>query len=124
MARPSTGRYDNLVEDIKEYTNSKDYPILKELCYLKHYNYDVIMAKQREDEVLSQAIKELLYKKEAYLEDRGIHGFLKASMAIFTLKQLGWKDNIQVENTEVTKVDKLLKSLEKQTKKDREDDED
>ena len=115
MARPSTGKYDNLVKDIKEYTKNTDYPILKELCYKKHYNYDVIMAKQRDDEELCQSIKELLYKKEAYLEYNGVHGKLSNTMAVFTLKQLGWRDLVEINNrTEISKLDELLKEIKKE----------
>lgn len=101
MARPKTGKYDNLRQDIIDYTEKTEYPILKELCYLKHYNYDYVMQLQRADEELSQSIKELLYKKESYLEREGIKGNLAQTMAVFTLKQLGWRDNIEVkaENT-------------------------
>ena len=111
MARPPSGKYDNLIKDIQEYTQNTEYPILKELCYQKHYNYDTVMKYQREDEELMQSIKELLYKKEAYLERNGIHDKLSNTMAVFTLKQLGWKDNIQVENTEISKLDELLKGI-------------
>lgn len=101
MARPKTGKYDNLKQDIIDYTEQTEYPILKELCYLKHYNYDYVMQLQRANEELSQSIKELLYKKESYLEREGIKGNLAQTMAVFTLKQLGWRDNIEVkaENT-------------------------
>ena len=101
MARPKTGKYDNLRQDIIDYTEQTEYPILKELCYLKHYNYDYVMQLQRANEDLSQSIKELLYKKESYLEREGIKGNLAQTMAVFTLKQLGWRDNIEVkaENT-------------------------
>ena len=101
MARPKTGKYDNLRQDIIDYTEQTEYPILKELCYLKHYNYDYVMQLQRDNEELSQSIKELLYKKESYLEREGIKGNLAKTMAVFTLKQLGWRDNIEVkaENT-------------------------
>ena len=101
MARTKTGKYDNLRQDIIDYTEQTEYPILKELCYLKHYNYDYVMQLQRDNEELSQSIKELLYKKESYLEREGIKGNLAQTMAVFTLKQLGWRDNIEVkaENT-------------------------
>lgn len=114
MGRPSTGKYDNLIEDIKQYTKDTEYPILKELCHLKHYNYDTIMKMQRNDEDLMQSIKELLYKKEAYLEYNGLHGKLSNTMCVFTLKQLGWRDNIQVETKELSKVDELLNSIKKE----------
>lgn len=117
MARPKTGKYDNLVNDIIEYTNNTEYPILKELCYQKHYNYDTIMKMQRTDEVLMQSIKELLYKKEAYLEREGIKGNLAQTMAVFTLKQLGWRDCIEIENPQLAKVEELLNKIEEEASK-------
>lgn len=111
MARPKSGKYDNLIEDIVLYTTMTEYPILKELCYQKHYNYDYIMQLQRDNEELSQSIKELLYKKEAYLEREGIKGNIAQTMAVFTLKQLGWRDNIESVQVDLTKVDELLKGI-------------
>ena len=104
MARPKTGKYDNLVQDIIDYTEQTEYPILKELCYLKHYNYDYVMQLQRANEELSQSIKELLYKKESYLEREGIKGNLAQTMAVFTLKQLGWRDNIEVKAENANRI--------------------
>lgn len=104
MARPKTGRYDNLRQDIIDYTEKTEYPILKELCYLKHYNYDYVMQLQRDNEELSQSIKELLYKKESYLEREGIKGNLAQTMAVFTLKQLGWRDNIEVKAENANRI--------------------
>lgn len=117
MGRPNTGKYDNLIEDIVEYTNNTEYPILKELCYMKHYNYDYVMQKQKNDENLSQSIKELLYKKEAYLEREGIKGNIAQTMAVFTLKQLGWRDNIDVHHDNLTKVEELLNKIEEEANK-------
>ena len=117
MARPKTGKYDNLIQDIVEYTNNTEYPILKELCYQKHYNYDYIMQMQRNNEELTQSIKELLYKKEAYLEREGIKGNLAQTMAVFTLKQLGWRDTIDVQNPQLVKVEELLNKIEEEASK-------
>ena len=104
MARPKAGKYDNLRQDIIDYTKQTEYPILKELCYLKHYNYDYVMQLQRDNEELSQSIKELLYKKESYLEREGIKGNLAQTMAVFTLKQLGWRDNIEVKAENANRI--------------------
>ena len=117
MARPKTGKYDNLIKDIVDYTNNTEYPILKELCYLKHYNYDYIMQMQRNNEELTQSIKELLYKKETYLEREGIKGNLAQTMAVFTLKQLGWRDTIEVQNPQLIKVEELLNKIEEEASK-------
>lgn len=113
MARPSTGKYDNLINDIREYTKNTDYPILKELCYLKHYNYDTIMKYQRDNEELMQSIKELLYKKEAFLEKNGLLGNINSTMSVFTLKQLGWRDKIEIDKDEkeISKLDEILDTI-------------
>lgn len=109
MARPSTGKYDNIVETIIKYTDETEYPILKEACYLYNYNYDTVMKMQRNDEELMQSIKRLLDKKESYLEREGVKGNINSTMAVFTLKQLGWRDSIEVDNSkELTKLDELL----------------
>lgn len=113
MARPKTGKYDNLRQDIIDYTEKTEYPILKELCYLKHYNYDYVMQLQRANEELSQSIKELLYKKESYLEREGIKGNLAQTMAVFTLKQLGWRDNIEVKAENTNRIT-IVNDLEKE----------
>ena len=117
MARPKTGKYDNLIDDIIEYTENTEYPILKELCYLKHYNYDTVMKMQRDNIDLMQSIKELLYKKESYLEREGIKGNIAQTMAVFTLKQLGWRDQVEVEHKDLSKLDELLKGLKDEANK-------
>lgn len=111
LGRPKTGKYDNLVKEIQEYTKKTEYPILKEFCYKKHYNYDTIMKYQRDNEELMQSIKELLYKKETYLEKNGILGKLSNTMAVFTLKQLGWKDNIEVKTNAIEDLTTLADML-------------
>ena len=115
MARPKSDKYDNLKSDIIEYTNTTEYPILKELCYQKHYNYDYVMQLQRNDEELSQSIKELIYKKESYLEREGIKGNIAQTMAVFTLKQLGWKDVVENQVQGEQKI-QILNDLPKEEK--------
>lgn len=100
MARPKTGKYDNLIKDIEEYTRVTEYPILKEICYLKYYDYDYVMKLQRKDDELRQSIKRLINKKESYLEREGVKGNINSTMAVFTLKQLGWRDKIEKEENE------------------------
>lgn len=117
MARPKTGKYNNLMQDIIEYTDKTEYPILKELCYQKNYNYDYVMQMQRENEELSQSIKRLLYKKEVYLERNGLLGNIQQTMAVFTLKQLGWRDMPEQENKDLTKVEELLNKISKEANK-------
>ena len=75
------------------------------------------MKMQRTDEELMQSIKELLYKKEVYLEREGIKGNLAQTMAVFTLKQLGWRDCIEIENPQLAKVEELLNKIEEESNK-------
>lgn len=120
MARPKTGKYDNIVENIIEYTKNTEYPILKEVCFLYNYNYDTVMKMQRDNEELMQSIKQLLNKKEAYLEREGIKGTINPTMAVFTLKQLGWRDKPKEEEEKNVKngiIVDLLGAL-KDAKKD------
>ncbi len=43
-------------------------------------------------EELSDALKACVFKKEAALEREALNGNVNCTMAIFSLKQLGWKD--------------------------------
>lgn len=114
------GKYDNLIQDINEYADTTDFPILKELCYLKNYNYDTVMKYQKQNEDIKAAVKRLLYKKEAYLEREGLKGTINPTMAVFSLKQLGWRDKQDTDDKEQAKngvITDLIGAL-KDAKKD------
>lgn len=87
---------ENLVALLDKYTNDTDIPILKEVCYQNYLNYDTIMKYQRTDELLMQSIKRLLDKKESQLERKGLNKEIDRTVAIFSLKQLGWKDRQEI----------------------------
>lgn len=99
--RPPKDKYDipYMIDQIEKYTKKTDLPILKEVCYQNEWNYDYVMQLQREHEELSQSTKKLLYKKEVQLERLGLFGSINATMAVFSLKQLGWKDKQEVSNS-------------------------
>ena len=96
MARPITYHPEEMIEIIEKYTEETELPILKEVCYLNNWNYDTVMRLQRENELLYQSIKRLLAKKEVVLEKKGLDGSMNKSMAMFSLKQLGWRDRQEV----------------------------
>jgi hypothetical protein len=81
---------------INAYTESTPLPVLAECAY------ELGMHRQQlyEFPELNDAIKRLITKKEAVLEKGGLSGKLNASMAIFSLKQLGWSDRPKVELVE------------------------
>lgn len=81
-----------IVAQILEYTETSNLPILKEVCFQNEWDYDYILQLQREHELLRLAIKRLLLKKEILLEKAMYTGENNTAF-IFSLKQLGWKDN-------------------------------
>lgn len=77
-----------LTVQLEAYIDETDIPILKEWCYQagipSTYVYEI--------EGLSEPIKRCLDKKEAALERKALNREIDHTMAIFSLKQLGWRD--------------------------------
>lgn len=100
MARPMSGKYvqDEMCEQLIDYVNTcmkkKKVPILKEVSTKLGWNYDYVMILQRKEgwEQLKQTISWLVDTKEYMLERLALDGKIDTRTAIFSLKQLGWKD--------------------------------
>lgn len=84
-----------LLESLEDYIDETDIPILKEWCYQN----GVPSTHVYDFEELSEAIKRLIDKKEAALERMGLRGDVDRTMAIFSLKQLGWSDKQESKHT-------------------------
>lgn len=97
MGAPIKYNIQEMIKTVEQYTASTDLPILKELCYKQHWSYDYIMELKRKHEDLSQSIKELLCKKEAQLERMGLMNKANTKMAMFSLKQLGWRERVEIQ---------------------------
>lgn len=96
MARPVVWTEEKIAETlelINNYTDSTDIPSVAEFCYTNN------IRKQRLYEIdeLSDAIKRLIEKKEWKLEIGALYGDIDKTMAIFSLKQLGWTDKQEVK---------------------------
>lgn len=80
-----------LVEKFRQYIESTDIPIIQGFCWRngisKNYLYD------RAE--FSELLKIAIAKKEEALEIGALTGALQSPMAIFSLKQLGWKDRAE-----------------------------
>lgn len=65
------------------------------------FAWTVRIAKQRlyEWPELEDGLALLITKKEAMLEKLGLAGEIDKTMAIFSLKQLGWKDKVEHEQS-------------------------
>lgn len=77
-----------LLKALNEYIDSHELPIVSEFAYLNGLNRTNIY----EFPELTDALKRLIAKKEHALEVGALTGKYHATMAIFSLKQIGWKD--------------------------------
>ena len=100
-----------IVEQIDLYLKNTKIPILKELCYEQDWDYDYFMVLRGRDEEVDRSIKKLINRKEAQLEKLGLLGEIDKTMAVFSLKQLGWKDKQEVAFTEESKLKAMTNYL-------------
>ncbi len=88
MARPRVINRAKVRKKLIEYTQSTDIPIIAEFAYLN----GVDRQRLYEWDELEDALKACIAKKESALESLALAGKVNCSMAIFSLKQLGWTD--------------------------------
>ena len=79
---------DEINRKLIKYINETDIPIVAEFAYQN----DIRRTFLYENAVLSDTIKKLIDKKEAQLERKALDKEIDKTMAIFSLKQLGWRD--------------------------------
>lgn len=113
MARPKSPKYnkDFMLSTIEDYINHTDIPILKEVCYQNYWNSDYVLELRRNDDELSRSIKRLLDKKESQLERKGLNKEIDKTVAIFSLKQLGWRDRQEITINEFENFESLAEKL-------------
>ena len=96
MARTNTGgrprKYDRaaVAQAIEQYIEKTQIPIIAEFCYKNGFGKETLHNWPE----FENLIKVCLAKKESALEHNALKGDINCSMAIFSLKQLGWSDKI------------------------------
>lgn len=80
-----------LVEKFRMYIEKTDIPIIAEFAYMNGFGKQYFHERQE----FSNLIKVAIAKKEAALERGTLTGSLNPAMAVFSLKQLGWKDRAE-----------------------------
>lgn len=119
-----SNRYDidGMCKKIEKYINDnrKGVPILKECCLLNDWDYDYVITLQRGNEELKRSTRKILNWKEVQLEKGALSGKIDKTMAIFSLKQLGWTDkqeqSVTVEKSIAEKLgEKYLDRTNKKT---------
>lgn len=93
------------LKSIEKYIDKEEIPILKEWCYQNKISSTYIY----ELEEFSEPIKRLLEKKESQLERKGLKGEIDRTMAVFSLKQLGWTDKQEIETKGNSEVEVIIK---------------
>src|SRR3990167_2424671 len=96
LEKRSYVKYDwiHIRTDLQDYLEKTEVPILREFFY-KFKVSEKSFEKQIEhgDEKLALIRDFLISKKQAQLERGTLSGQLNPAMAIFSLKQMGWRDN-------------------------------
>src|ERR1700755_249064 len=95
MARPPAWDWAEILNELLQYIDTTDIPIVAEFAH----NAGVLRQQLYEMPELSDALKACVQKKEMALEQKALAGQVNCSMAIFSLKQLGWKDTHTQEHT-------------------------
>lgn len=93
MARPRTHNRRKVLEAFDTYIDATDIPIVAEFATLQKLSREFLYS----NEEFADAISRCTFKKEAALERHALTGRVNTTMAIFSLKQLGWTD--KVDNT-------------------------
>lgn len=116
--RPPKVKAKDILSDVDAYLASADPPIVAEFAHrhniTRQYLYELAdKESEKGHHQLSDAIKRISEAKEIALERGGLCGDYQANMAIFSLKQLGWKDkqDITAELSAGKELPKLYEAL-------------
>jgi len=88
-------KIEETIELLDKYIDDNEIPIVAEFAYL----HNIRKATLYEKEELKYSIKRLTEKKEAQLEKGALSGVINTTMAIFSLKQIGWSDKQEIEHS-------------------------
>lgn len=97
-------KYDieTVCKQMEEYTMSSEIPILKEFAFNHNLDYNYLVqlrdrTAEKGDNSLSKSISRMLCKKEFMLEKLAMREQINVSFAVFSLKQLGWREKQELE---------------------------
>ena len=96
MGRPkrySPEEAEIIIEKFNKYIDENDLPIVCEFAYQNNVNRDALYYNPE----FSTVLKKCTTKKEAQLEKLAAFNVINSSMAIFSLKQLGWSDKQEID---------------------------
>ena len=82
-----------LVEKFRKYIEETELPIIAEFAYQNEIDRTFLYDRPE----FSTLIKKAVAKKEATLERKTLSGEYNPTMAVFSLKQLGWRDRHEID---------------------------
>ena len=106
-----------IIAEFEEYIDATTIPIISEFCY----THDVLRDDLYNYEEFYPTMRRCIAKKEANLEKLSLIGQISTPQAIFSLKQLGWKDRQDVTTTGTIGV-KIVDDIEESESADNSDD--
>lgn len=110
--RPPKVKIEDLINDADEYIMNADPPIIAEYAHQHGITRCYLYQLAEQNEELSNTIKKISEAKEVILEKKGLNGEYTASVTIFSLKQLGWRDSTEVVDTKaIERLDAILGEL-------------
>jgi hypothetical protein len=90
--RPREYDREKVLSDFLEYIEKTEIPIVAEFAS----NHGLTRQFLYDNEEFTVAISRCTFKKEAALERMALQGKVNTTMAVFSLKQLGWTDRQDV----------------------------
>lgn len=110
--RPPKVNIEDLINDAEKYIKTADPPIIAEYAHLHGITRCYLYQLAESNPDLSNTIKMISEAKEIKLEKNALIGRYQHTMAIFSLKQLGWRD-VQdvVDEKALQKLDDILGEL-------------
>ena len=104
--KPHSGRkysdadIKRIIAEFDAYIENTTIPIVSEFCY----THDVLKDDLYNYEEFYPVTRRCIAKKEAMLEKLSLTGQISTTQAIFSLKQLGWKDKQDITTTNTVGV--------------------
>lgn len=112
MARPVRVNIEELINDVEDYIEGAEPPIVAEYAHLHGITRQYLYELANKHPELNDTIKRISEAKEVKLEKNGMNGKYNSTMAIFSLKQLGWRDSAPVTDEKaLEKLDGILGAI-------------
>lgn len=97
--RPPKVTIEQLIDGVDDYLSNTEIPIVTDYALKSGISRNRLYELAKGNEELSTAIKKITDTKEVVLERGCLEGRYNPTMAIFSLKQMGWRDKVEVEDT-------------------------